>query len=177
MARIILFGVTIIASFALGHMATLYMTPEIIMKKTMEKMIDRGVNLHAFALSPRATPDTQSVVRPSPDLAYSICLFDFEKISGPIKIIAAPWDNYASISFFDARTNNFATVSNNSTMSEIYLLPPERQGSEDENAEKSGDRIIAPTKRGIILLRRLAPTDDAYRVVKAITSGDQCTPV
>ena len=67
----------LLASIAAGHAVVLFGAPSFIMGKAMAAMEERDVPTHAFALAKRMTPETQRVVRPSPDLAYSLCLFDF----------------------------------------------------------------------------------------------------
>lgn len=159
-----------------GHFATLHMTPGVIMGKAMKQVEARGVALHRFSLSPRTTPQTQTVVRPSPDLAYSLCRFD---LSGDEALLvrAGLYDNYASVSFFDMYTNNFATVrigagDNPASGSEILLRAP--GGAKLEHAAYAGPQFESPTRRGLILIRRVAPTVAAYEKVISIASDDSC---
>lgn len=174
MKRAMLLIALFCAAALAGHVFVLNAVPRIIMNKAMTKMQARGVPVHGFALSARTTPETQTVVRPSPDLAYSICLYDL-KAGGPLTIYAAPYDGYASVSFFDARTNNFASV---------------RVGAGDEAAgakltlhrkaqdliKSPGRQIISPSRKGIILIRRLAPTQAEYDKVVEISKNDRCEP-
>ena len=44
-------------------------------------------------------------MRPSPDLAYSACVYDLS--AGPIRVTAAAWDDYMSVSAFAANSDNF----------------------------------------------------------------------
>lgn len=160
----------------IGHGVTVHMIPVIIMNKAIDKMEDRGVKLHEFSLAQRTTPQTQSVVRPSPDLAYSICRFD---LSGDalLKVNAGIYDDYSSVSFFDMRTNNFATVRVGaggfpSSGSQILLRAPGSAPIGD--TQFAGPQFETPTKRGLILIRRLAPTQQAYDEVARIAQQDRC---
>lgn len=122
--------------------------------------------MHDFNLSPRNTPQTQTVVRPSPDLANSICLFDLDKTE-QVNIRAGAWDKVGSVSFFDARTNNFATIRLDANNETRLILRKKGMG-------KSDDRIISPTSKGLILIRRLAPTDADYKRIEIIAQTDKC---
>ncbi|MEL7453447.1 MAG: DUF1254 domain-containing protein, partial [Pseudomonadota bacterium] len=161
----------------IGHLTVLYAAPGVIMGAAMDRMEGLGLPLHAFAQSPRTTPETQTVVRPSPDLAYSICRFDFTQIDGPLEIQAGVWRDYSSISFFDSRTNNFATVpvlagDEAEPTTRLVLYPPGR--SNREEVQSRSDYLRAPSKRGLVLIRRLAPTAEAYAHVERLAERDRC---
>jgi uncharacterized membrane protein len=149
-----------------AHVLTVQAAPAFIMGRAMDAMEQRGVPLHAFSLAPRTTPQTQTVVRPSPDLAYSVCRFDFDQLDGPLTVRMAAWDNYSSLSFFDAETNNFLTLRGDGVAREVVLHGP------DAPAERASR---APTTKGLILIRRLAPTQADYDRVTGVSASDQCT--
>ncbi|MBT8473135.1 MAG: DUF1254 domain-containing protein [Marinicaulis sp.] len=177
MKRIVAPIFVLLASILTGHFVTLHMTPVAIMKNAIERLEERGVALHEFNLAPRTTPQTQTVVRPSPDLVYSICPFD---LSGNqvLAVRVGPYDDYSSVSFFDIRTNNFATVridvgGDPASGSEIVLRAPGRAALDP--LMFSGPQIEAPTRRGLILIRRLAPTQAAYHEVVSTAADDSCS--
>ena len=100
-----------------AHWATLSYAPSVIMDRALSTLKNRGIAEHAFTTPQRITPQTQAVVRTSPDLFYSLCRYDLstpEKgdrgTSPRVKIQIAQWDGYQSLSFFDEETNNFATI-------------------------------------------------------------------
>ncbi len=157
------FALTVIAA----HFATLYTTPGFIMDRVEARLTALGTPQHTFRLAPRMTPQTQTVVRPSPDLAYSICLYDLTAAPEGLLVTMAAFDDYASLSFFDARTDNFATVRGTGQDATVALMPP---GSVADGE----DEIAAPTQRGLVLIRRLAPTREAYDEVVAAADRDRC---
>ncbi|UTW56119.1 DUF1254 domain-containing protein [Kordiimonas sp. SCSIO 12610] len=189
MNKITLALVFIISAVA-AHYGALYLVPGVIMNRTFDAMEGRGITTSAFTLVPRVTPENQTVVRPSPDLAYSICLFDFRDNQSPLNIHATPWplqeteqqtgrrEGYASVSFFDARTNNFATVRvmADGTGSNITLMPPNSAGKYNIAVRKGYTLkvIEAPTEQGIILIRRLAASDSEYAKVQDLAKTDRC---
>lgn len=166
MTRAFVTLLVLLASIAAGHAAVLYYAPSFIMNRAMSAMEERGIPTHQFRLSPRMTPQTQTVVRPSPDLAYSLCLFDFSDGVDAVEIEMAAWEPYGSVSLFDAQTNNFMSFRSEGKPFSMRLLPP--------SSEPDGFDIPAPTDKGIILIRRLAPTEQAYREIERIAVKDVC---
>ena len=156
-----------IACAGAAHVAVLQFAPSMIMDVAMEKIAQRGAQLHRFEVGPRTTPETQTVVRPSPDLAYSACLFDLSQAPEGLRVTLAATPGYASLSFFDARTNNFLTIRGGGTDQVITLLPPGGDGGTRGEA-------VAPTMTGVILTRRLAPTQADFDKVSQIAALDRC---
>jgi uncharacterized membrane protein len=149
------------------HFALLQAAPAFIMGKALERLEEGGIPQHGFRLSPRITPQTQAVVRSSPDLAYSLCRFDFTANGRrPLIVRAAAWSGYASLSFYDARTDNFATLRGSGDDMDTALLPP--------GASAAPGQLVSPSDTGVILIRRLAPDDASHARVAAIASGDRC---
>jgi uncharacterized membrane protein len=168
-------AILVLVMAVIGHVLTLHLVPSVIMGTAMNRLAAQGAALHSFRLAPRTTPQTQLVVRPSPDLAYSICAYHLRGPQ-PLRIRAAAYDDYGSISFFDARTNNFATIrieetAPDSSGPDILLRGP--AGGEPDGLFDGHD-LKSPTPQGLILIRRLAPTQQAYDRVKAIASADVC---
>lgn len=139
------------------HLIVIYSAPPLIMDRAFTMLEKRGTPTHDFELAPRMTPETQSVVRPSPDLAYSICMFDLSQAPNGVQVTMAAYDGYSSLSFFDAQTNNFLTQRGEGKQHKIVL-----------NADN------APSEKGVILIRRLAPSQEAYDAVVGVAPGDEC---
>ena len=79
----------------IGHLIILNAIPSRIMSTAQARMADRGVGMYQWFVAPRMTPQTQTIVRPSPDLAYAICRFD---VSDEPVLLTAPSAETASIS-------------------------------------------------------------------------------
>ena len=167
-----------IATAAVSHLAIVHYAPNFIMDRAMTMLAARtaefqgssgGDALHQFRLSPRMTPQSQTVVRPSPDLAYSACLFDLSQAPAGIEVKMAASEGYSSLSFFDAATNNFSTIRGNGGDVEVTLLPPGTQAN-------GAGALESPSNRGIILIRRLAPSLAEYEAVAQIAPADACGP-
>lgn len=96
-----------------AYQATLVVTPKVMMHAAMDK-IGAGGPANQFVFGPMATADRQPIVRPSPNLSYSSCVFDVEK--GPVLIDIEPVpDHYWSVGIFDANTDVAAVRSDRDT--------------------------------------------------------------
>lgn len=150
----------------LVHGLTLNLAPGFIMDRAMAALEARGVALHAFSAPQRVTPQTQSVVRSSPDLYYALCRYDLSDPATRLTVAMAAWPDYQSLAFFDARTDNFATLRGTGKAVSVRLLPP---GSAPEQGA-----IVSPSARGVILIRRLAPEISRYAAAAQAGRADAC---
>jgi uncharacterized membrane protein len=83
--------------------ATLVAAPDALMKLALQRVAKAGGE-NRFSHAPLATAASRTIVRPSPDLAYSSCPFDLSK--GPLLIDAVPvLAPYWSLSVFDTHTD------------------------------------------------------------------------
>jgi len=161
------------AAAAVGHVLVLHALPARIMARALQTLEARGAATNAFNLAPRMTPRTQTVVRPSPDLAYSLCIFDVSE--GPVLVSGVPWSDYASLSVYDARTNNVGTLSLTAGEPGPRAVAIALKGSPEGDA--GGARLLVDRPRGVALVRRLAPTPEAYAAAAAVAEGDVCRPL
>jgi uncharacterized membrane protein len=156
----------LLACAAGAHALTLYFAPAVIMDRAMTALAKRGVALHAFTTPQRVTPQTQTVVRSSPDLYYALCRYSLADAGAGLTVTMGDWPDYQSLAFFDARTDNFATLRGTGSEIAVRLLPP---GSAAEEGA-----IVSPTARGVILIRRLAPTVERFAAAAEAGKGDAC---
>lgn len=78
-------------------------TPDVLMGLAVQRVSAVG-GINRFSHAPLATAASRTIVRPSPDLAYSSCPFDLT--NGPLLIDAVPVPApYWSLSIFDSHTN------------------------------------------------------------------------
>lgn len=159
----------LVGSACVAHALTLYLAPALIMDRAMAALASRGVVLHRFTIPQRVTPQTQAVVRSSPDLFYALCLYDLSQPGTQLSLRMAAWPDYQSLSLFDAQTDNFAVLRGTGRAVAVRLLPPGSAAQEGA--------IVSPTAEGVVLIRRLAP--DAARFAAAATAGkgDVCRAV
>ncbi len=156
------------------HWAALHYAPGVIMDRTLATLKNRGIAEHAFTTPQRITPQSQAVVRSSPDLFYSLCRYDLStngESSAWLDVTIGEWPEYQSLSFFDAHTNNFATIRTAGSAQKVRMISSMAAPGED-----AAD-IVSPTLRGVVLIRRLAPTQALFEEAKAASNADSCTMV
>ena len=148
------------------HWATLHFAPTVIMDRAMATLAQRGVALHRFTTPARVTPQSQQVVRSSPDLYYALCRYDLSNPGTRLAVAMGDWPDYQSLSFFAAQTDNFATIRGTGKAVAVRLLPP---GSAAEDGA-----IVSPTTKGVILIRRLAPSAERFAAAARAGKADRC---
>lgn len=156
----------LLATAVAAHAITLHFAPAVIMDRAMKALAERGVALHRFTAPQRVTPQSQTVVRSSPDLYYALCRYDLGKAGAALRVAMADWPDYQSLSFFDGRTDNFATLRGTGKAVAVRLLAP---GSAPQDGA-----IVSPTATGVILIRRLAPDAGRFAAAARAASGDTC---
>ena len=157
---------------ALGaHYVTLKAVPGAIMKRAHAALEQQGVVQYRWAASPRQTPQTQRIVRPSPDLSYAVCRFDVQ--SGPVTISAPGWEGYGSLSVFDGQTNNVFVGNLNGEDGRVVVL-----SADDANGSgvsvPAGVKTVAIKGPGIALIRRLAPDEATHEIAAGLVGQAVC---
>lgn len=162
-------GALIIA--ALVHFAAILAVPRVFMNVAIERIGAVG-GINAWRLSDRVTATSRWVVRPSPDFAYSTCVFDLS--NGPVIITATPWDSYWSLSLYGANSDNFFVIDDREAHfgAEITVV---RAGA--AHPEGASMVVESPSTKGIALIRRLAPTPDTYNGAAQVAAEDVCASV
>lgn len=158
---------------ALGaYQATLLATPYALMYAALTKIGDRGP-VNQFAFSPMTTADNQTIVRPSPDLAYAACVFDVSK--GPVLVDVAPVaGHYWSVSIFDARTDVAAVRSDRDTKGAPARLALIKAG---QTAPQGYQPVMLQYDKGIALIRILLANSAEFTAVDAIRRKSTCKQV
>jgi uncharacterized membrane protein len=161
------------AATAVGHVGLVLATPYALMKVVTKRASQDGTLINQFQFGPRTTKDSRAVVRPSPDLAYSTCVYDLSK--GPVLVSAAPTpgQGYVSLSVFAANTDNVAVFDTTQLPQGIRFVLA-REGQKTPVGEKV---VISPSNRGIVLDRRLAANADLFAAADQARRSDTCGPI
>ena len=173
MNRKVIYLLGFAAAVGLGHVGTILGAPRAIMHVAIQKMSDGGKQVNQFTFGPRTTSHSRGVVRPSPDLLYSSCVYDVSR--GPIRVSAAPSpDNgYVSLSVFDTRTDNVAVFDSNQFPQGIAFV----LAKAGQKVPEGMPVVISPSDRGVILDRRLAPSAELFAKVDPARRADSCAPL
>jgi len=176
--RLPLIGIaTFVIGFAAAHIFVLNALPGQIMSKARERMAGTGIPLHQWQMSPRVTPQTQTIVRPSPDLAYAICVIDVT--DGPVTLTVPTWPEYGSLSIFDASTDNVYAGSLDARLPDApgtLKVIVQLEGQYSGPAE-GVDLVTVKKPEALALIRRLAPSQGLYDAAAALVPVSTCGPV
>lgn len=152
------------------HLAIVNAAPHLMMDVALKRLSHGQFN--AWRVAERVTPLSRQIVRPSPDFAYAACPYDLS--DGPVLIAAAPWDAYWSLSFYAGNSDNFFVIDDREARygAEITLV---RRGR--AHPEGASMVVESPSRRGVALIRRLAPTLGAYNAAAQVAREDVCARV
>lgn len=150
--------IAFVALLAAGvHIAAVAYAPTLIMWRVMSLMGARGSN--TIVHTDRATAERRTIVKPSPDLLYSHCVYDVSRV--PVKITAAtPTGAYWSLALYASNTDNFFVLNDTAAgaKSAVIVLLGKDQTLP---AQPEGTLIVSPpSPRGLVLFRTLI-NDDA----------------
>lgn len=164
-------------TFLIAHFVVLSALPGKIMSTVRGQMVERGMPVHAWAMSPRVTPETQPVVRPSPDLAYAICLIDLS--NGPVELSVPAWPEYGSLSIFEADTDNVYAGSLDARAEGTPGIRRVIVALEEQDLYQYGEaeQVILSKPEALALIRRLAPSQAAYEAAAALIPASRCAPL
>jgi uncharacterized membrane protein len=154
-----------------AHLVAIAMIPSLIMDIALKRIAETAGGVNKLYHGEMVTPQNQRIVRSSPDLAYSTCVLDLS--DGPVEVFIGKGADYASAAFYGANTDN------------VHALNDRKIGPQGARlmivsartpiAARPGTEVISlPSDRGLMLIRRLAPTAAAYARVVNERAGDSC---
>lgn len=163
-----------LALAAIFHVLTVMAFPKAIMVALDWKSKDMGRRSNVLYHQPRVTADSRVVVRPSPDLLYSVCSYDVSE--APLRISASVPDCYWSLSFFASNTDNFFVINDREVKAnpvEILLVGPGMSYKSPGNAQV----VTSPSTRGVALIRILITDEDRIEELTKTQRQASCSPV
>lgn len=167
-------GALTVAIAALSHWAAVTYAPQLAMWRFMASLSSGGqVNTAIHFV--RANAAFRKFAAPSPDLLYSICVFDVS--TAPLKVTtAAPTDTYWSAAFYAANGDNFFVVNDktaNDAPAAIVVVGPNssKQAADGISVAKS------PSTTGIVIFRTLINDDAREGELDRERRKASCQPV
>jgi uncharacterized membrane protein len=150
------------------HVASMRYLPHFIMRVALAHMGTPNAIHHGR----RAEASSHGVVRPSPDLLYSVCPFDLAK--GPLLVTApVPAGTYWSVSVFDADTNNIFALNDRQAKEKrvsILVSPPPGPYVPPANTTL----VVSPTARGLVLFRTLIDSEKDFARIDRMRREATC---
>jgi uncharacterized membrane protein len=128
------------------HGASVLLLPRFIMLRTMAGIVKMAGGANTITHAPRATWHSRGVVRPSPDLLYSICVYDLGAADGAVRVSTHDMpETYWSVSVFDANTNNFYALNDRQAKSGAadFILMPQGKSAGPASCRSSWPPLAA----------------------------------
>lgn len=166
------FLLVLLSTAVVTHLGTVLAAPYVLMDAAMDRISRHGKAVNQWSHPPRTSEKSRNVVRPSPDLAYSACVYDLK--DGPVHVTVAAWTDYMSVSMFQHNSDNFFVINDRQAPEGVDLMLIERGA-----AHPAGAKLVveSPSRRGIILQRRVAPTQERFDLAAAARRNDICASV
>lgn len=175
-ARNWMFAAIAAAVALIVHAATLVELPGAVMANTLETLTaTTGYNTIRHA--GRADAESRKIVRPSPDLLYSVCPFDLDRANGALRVHAVvPSGTYWSVSVFDAYTNNIFIENNRQArVGKVdFVVVGPKSGLIDDG--RGRPQVYSPTTKGVVLFRTLIDDEARLPEIDAARRLAGCEP-
>lgn len=155
------------------HLVIVMLIPNAIMFIAFSKLqanFDQNEIIHA----PRITSDSRTVVSPSPDLAYSICIFNIS--DGPVKLSLGKSSNYASLALYGDNTDNFFSLNDRDIGDDGVDIILARDKAAKRITPSDAIVVTPPSTKGLVLIRRFFVDEEDWLRAKAEQANDVCTP-
>ena len=169
MRRWLTWVVTVAVWSIVIHVAAVWAVPRLIMSTVLDRATEAASGTNVFLHAPRATAQARTIVRPSPDLSYSICIADVS--GGPVRISAPVSEPYTSVSVFAANSDNLFALNDRDTSGQPIELT---LAGLDQPAPEGAPIVRLPSNRAVILVRRVIKDDAHLSVLDPIRRQARC---
>lgn len=166
MKRLAILALFALAIGAIAHLIWVEYLPRRLMHHAMETMGRKGERLNQWIHARRASPEARVVVRPSPDLMYSICVLDLRQ--GDVRLRVHPSAGYWSVAVYAPNSDNLYTWNDRDLPLGVDLVLSRRRET------THADTVSVPFDVGIVAVRRLAGTEAAWNAAETIRKHDIC---
>lgn len=129
---------------------------------------------NAMIPAPPTTEQSRNVVRPSPDILYSVCIYDVSQ--KPLLFTCKIPDGYWSLSFYGDNTDNFFVINDRQTKTDpvnILLVDKNSNVTGYENAVV----VRAATDKGLAVVRMIVPDENALPGLIEVQKQASCRQV
>lgn len=157
-----------VLSAMVGWWITTWATPRFIQTATMKRLAALAGGTNKMLHAPPPGPQSREVVRPSPDLLYSLCAYDVS--SGDVLVHLGATDGYWSVSAYDDATNNFHVASYRDRGADGYAFRLTR-ASPSSNGQTA---VRSPSDRGVLLIRRRIADEVSLSSKQQAQKRDEC---
>lgn len=171
--RFLKLGVLTLALAAVLHVFAVWLIPVAIMHIFMAR-VGQQAAVNTIIAQPLPTDKSRSVVKPSPDLLYGLCVYDVT--AGPVRISISPPSTYWSLSLFDTNTDNIYTLNAadlKSATAEL-ILGMGRDSPATKSKFPEATFVSTPHAKGVMLARILVLDKSNMAAALAAQKSVEC---
>ena len=150
----------VVAIAAGVHLLAVWSLPRLIMHRVLNTApAELGARTAEQAAAsvyfpPMTDAAQRRIVLPSPDLLYAVCRFDLAR--APLRVRADPkLPGYWSVALYGANSDNFFVVNDRALAGQRLDLLVVGPGAAPVNAPPGARVVVAPSARGLVLMRVL----------------------
>ena len=198
MKTIHFFAIVLITAI-LSHQAAVHSIPSVIMAIAMNKIPEKGITgamldgkskdkntqeirtsiiqrqgINVAMPSPRIDHTQRTVVRSTPGILYTACVFDLSQSA--LQLTTPTLGGYTSVSAFADNTDNFFVQDDRTATNDqldVTLVSKDWVGDTPENSKA----VISPSDKGIVLFRVLIENEAKLATYVERQRLARCTPV
>jgi uncharacterized membrane protein len=156
---------------ALAWQAALIAAPRVIMAIAVERLARAG-GMNRMLHAPLPSSGRKTIVRPSPDLAYSSCPFDLAHAPLLIEVAPVPAP-YWSLSVFDGRTDVAFVRNNRDSGGRPVRVVLARPG---QKVPAGVEAVRLDHDRGVALVRILLESRERFGGIDRVRRASRCRP-
>lgn len=173
--RWIRLGIVTLLLAACLHVLIVWLIPHAITFAFI-RGISKQVGYNTVLAPPLPTHESRSVVAPSPDLLYALCVFDVS--AGPVRISARRPQGYWSLSLYDGNSDNFFRTNDSEVKGDTVELILTRGPADAGTKAKlpSATYVETPRSTGVMLSRILVLDPANMQAERDAQSSVRCGP-
>jgi uncharacterized membrane protein len=159
------------------HLSTVLAMPTAATQDAYSRLVQLTPVNAVVALPP---PSAQDSTMPFMDPAFAIAVCRYDLAAGPIKLTAPVSQAYTSVTFYTRNSVAYYAINDRAAgrrAIELDLMTADQHAQVPEEEDvTAADRLIidSPTRRGLIVLRALAPEPGLMAMARRTLAGAQC---
>ena len=159
------------------HLSTVLAMPEAATQDAYSRLA-RLAPVNAVMSLPAPTAQDSTMPFMDPSFAVAVCRYDLS--AGALKLRAPLSQAYTSVTFYTRNSVAYYAINDRAAgrrAIELDLMTAEQRAQVPEEEDvTAADRLIieSPTKRGVIVLRALAPAPGLMPMARGALAGAQC---
>jgi uncharacterized membrane protein len=159
------------------HLSTVLAMPEAATQDAYSRLAPLTP---ANAVVPLAAPSAQDATMPFMDPAFAVAVCRYDLSAGALKLSAPLSQAYTSVTFYTRNSVAYYAINDRAAgrrAIELDLMTEEQRAQVPEEEDvTAADRLIieSPTRRGLIVLRALAPEPGLMTMARRALAGAQC---